>query len=155
MHVVFVRITLHHENYTDDGGYIVPPVIGAILTAIIMLAGIAGVGFAIRDAFTAPRALPPDIWERFKLRLRPLQQAASAGVAISSIGLFALGLGLPGVSDALPWTYPPFAVQWQAIVDVGLICMGLGAACTFLAATLMKRYLRQVLPADAYEDLFN
>ena len=133
-----------------------PPVLGVFMKIVLVVAGIAGVGFAMRDAFAAPKALSPDIWERFKPRLRPLQQAALVGVAVGSIGLLALGLGLPnGSGNVLAWLRPPFAWPWQVVVVVGLICMGLGTACILLASSLTKRYLRRVLPADAYDELFN
>ena len=132
-----------------------PPVLGAVIKVILVLAGPAGIGVAMRDAFSAPPGLSPDIWERFKPRLRPLQQATLVGLAVGSIGLFALGLGLPNGSAVLAWLRPPFAWPWQVVDVVGFSCTGLGTACILLASSVMKRYLRRVLPADAYDELFN
>lgn len=155
MQIVFVCITPHQENHASDGGDLVPPVLGAVIKVILVLAGSAGIGVAIRDAFSAPPGLPLDISERFKPRLRPLQQTTLVGLAVGSIGLFAVGLGYPVGSDMLVWLRPPFAWSWQVVDVVGFICAGLGTACILLASSLMKRYLRRVLPADAYNELYN
>lgn len=117
---------------------------------VIVCMGAVLLPFILRDTFRRLNILTPQIWAQHGVSLMPLYTLSNVGGILICCGFIVLGLGVPTTT-----TLPGFSASGRPIlIWSGFALGGLGILCVFFANFRLKRYLRQALSPEDYDDLF-